>query len=492
MIFRITYCIKYLSLILLITCGKVFSQQVVLFGEAKEYSNESIEVYGYTDYVTKNKKNLIQFKVSNEGTFSCSFHIEETQAVFFNLGVYLCKIFVKPGEKYEIVLPPKTDKNIEEELNPYFEPQVLLVGIKNKGLDNLNYKITVFDEKFNSFVSENFNWLYLTGNMKPIDSLEKSFDKEFADFNDTYFKSYKDYRFAMLRHFTFERDRNFVVRKYLLNRPILYQNEAYMHFFNETFNEYFSSPKVDKTSELINEAIVYYKSPKQLKNILEYNIAFRNDTLKEMIILKGLRDCYKHPDIFPYSVLDQTVDSLSIISKIPVHREIARNIKLRALKLKPGDNAPSFELKNIEGQSVSLQNYKGKYLYLIFCRSENFTCLKDYKLIKPIFDEQYKDLEIVTASSDKNFSVFSNFIKDNREEFPWTFLYAENENSIYSDYQIKTLPEYFLIDPEGKIAMLPAPSPHENFKWYFSMIIKWREASKNPKQNVKNDGIYRY
>jgi len=168
-----------------------------------------------------------------------------------------------------------------------------------------------------------------------------------------------------------------------------------------------------------------------------------------------------------------------MITKYSEHKDIAKNILQKQDKPKQSDFALDFILPNYKGEMISLSSFRGKYVYLTFGRSENYACMKDNKLLKEIKYSNLNGLEIVTISSDQNRNTFDDFVKSN-PQYSWTFLYDEKK-TITSKYGIKVLPSYILIDPDGRIAMTPFVSPNENFKLYYTQIVKWRQKAQDAK-----------
>jgi hypothetical protein len=56
--------------------------------------------------------------------------------------------------------------------------------------------------------------------------------------------------------------------------------------------------------------------------------------------------------------------------------------------------------------------------------------------------------------------------------YPWTFLHFSNQPDLLDDYDIRGYPSYFLIGPEGRLILSPAPSPVENFESTFLRIFE--------------------
>ena len=91
-------------------------------------------------------------------------------------------------------------------------------------------------------------------------------------------------------------------------------------------------------------------------------------------------------------------------------------------------------------------------------------------MLKSLYQRHKERLEIVTISIDNDFNLFLNYVLENN--YDWQFLHYGNQSSVLSEYDVRALPTYFLIDPEGKLSISPAPSPSENIEKYLFEIMR--------------------
>ncbi|HON52756.1 MAG TPA: redoxin domain-containing protein [Bacteroidales bacterium] len=450
-----------------------FSQDTTtIFACDREYANMHIDVYKYSDYFTKIEEKVGSFNVDSLGCFTFSFPNNTTQEIFMYLGIYKVFLFAEPGMTYELAMPPFEEKTLAEELNPYFVPQDLSFGVKNN-LDphEINMLILSFNAIYESFVSMNFQYIYSLRDKRIVDVLEQQIDSAFdAHEVDTFFNAYKNYQIYNLRFMAYQRDRMAMTRRHYLNKPFYYYNPAYVNFFQNMWKNYINNNHMKDMGKDIKVAIIYGKSPTMFKEAMEKYIPFRNDTLKELFLLQCLDDCFKDPDIFPRAPVIQTLDSLILMTKVPEHALIAQNIKKKRTVLAQGDLAPDFVLYNQDSVAYSLSQFAGKYVYLNFCRSENYACIQDYKVMQKMNEKTKRELQIVTLCYEKDFETFRNFKRKN-PQYKWIFLYAGDHPEIKDYYKFKATPSYMLIDKQGKIELQNAPSPIDNFQEKFAQIL---------------------
>jgi len=455
--------------ILITMSGSLAAQPVTIKGSSLAYAGEEISFYRYSDLITMSEEEVGKCTVQSDGAFNCPLKISETTFLFSHLGVYRIYFFVEPGRTYNLALPDKEEKTEAQRLNPYFRETDLFVGITNIDKNDINFLINSFDlafnEKFDIIISDTYKG---KSNIN-IDSLINSIENLYAKFNQPYFKIYRVYRYGLLKQLTYIQKARVTSEKYFLNKPVKYNNTAFMELFNLVYDKYFIFFARTETGKAVFKNITEEKSLHNLKKTLSTDDVLSNDTLKELVILKGLHDGF-FDDKFSRSALLTILDSLYFTSKIPEHLIIAENIREKVTHLLAGFVPSPFELYDSNGKLVKLDDFKGKYVYLNFCTSSSYTCLQEFTLLQKLYEKHKQQLEIVTICVDKDKQDMTNLIHNSG--YSWTFLHYGNKPEIVKDFDIRAYPTYFLIGPDRKLLLSPAPSPQENFEIQFFKILK--------------------
>ncbi|MEA1897721.1 MAG: hypothetical protein U9N53_08680, partial [Bacteroidota bacterium] len=129
----------------------VFSEEIFLFGYAPTYQNDTISFYHFPDPVSKVPVEIGQCPVDELGVFRFEFESDETWQVFANLGVFQVYLFAKPGKEYEVKLPPKQEKTLNDILNPFFQALSIHIHILNTDSLELNFLIQSFEQKYQPY-----------------------------------------------------------------------------------------------------------------------------------------------------------------------------------------------------------------------------------------------------------------------------------------------------------------------------------------------------
>lgn len=128
-------------------------------------------------------------------------------------------------------------------------------------------------------------------------------------------------------------------------------------------------------------------------------------------------------------------------------------------KVEKGAISPIFELKDINGNIVSLKQLKGKLVYIDIWATWCLPCIKEIPSLKKM-EEHFKGKDIQFVSICKNDSKerWEKMVKE--KKLGGIQLFAPNENiSFFNDYSIQGIPRFILIDKDGKIIDANAKRP---------------------------------
>ncbi len=132
--------------------------------------------------------------------------------------------------------------------------------------------------------------------------------------------------------------------------------------------------------------------------------------------------------------------------------------------LNKGKPSPKFNnYENHAGGKTSLNDLKGKYLYIDIWATWCRPCLNEIPALKNL-EKQYHDKNIafVSISIDKqsDYDKWKNMV--NEKELTGVQLFANpNDMSFIEDYQVEGIPRFILIDTNGNIVNSNAPRPSD-------------------------------
>lgn len=121
-------------------------------------------------------------------------------------------------------------------------------------------------------------------------------------------------------------------------------------------------------------------------------------------------------------------------------------------RLAVGNEPIPFEVKSIEGETLSPDKYKGKVLLLDFWATWCAPCKAEMPNVKKVYSKyNSKGFEIVGVSLDRSRQALDKYIAQNKIEWPQYFDGKYWNNEIATQYGVRQIPATYLIDKNGKI-----------------------------------------
>ncbi len=440
---------------------KVLGKKAVVYGRVPQYAGRSISFFMWTDYITQQREVLGSTKVGKDGAFEVELPLFETQLVMLELGVYTCYMYMEPGNRYRVAFPPLRDKSESERLNPYFEP----IELQMRDLDGdgraTNDLIAYFNAYSDSLTSRILPRLADHDSTVSAQKLIAQLESYPIPPAHPFVEQYKTYRIGLMVYMTETQYARGLSKTFFQHRPVLPRNPAYMDLFNIVYDKYLGYHGRTEDGQEIYDAISKRRRYSDLNRILRQNDYLENDSLRELVVLKGLFDEFYEAN-FSRGALFAILDSVYNTTPVAEYANIAQQIRERISKLLPGFIPHAFTLRDAAGKRVSLKDFRGSMVLLNFCTTTSYSCLQDFSLLQRFHDRYSEHLQIVCVCADQDSASMQRFVA--ATHYPWTFLHYGDAPQLIVDYDIRTYPTYFLLDTDGRILYSPAPGPQENLE----------------------------
>jgi peroxiredoxin len=308
-----------------------------------------------------------------------------------------------------------------------------------------------------------------------LDSFQLAIEKRYEKVKLRYFKTYVEYTFATMNENS-GRHRNYLAKRYVLDRPIDYDNFEYMEFFNQFFKQYLQKATVSKNGTLMLDAINEKGDYRHLNELMKGDPYLKNDTLRELVLIKGLNELYYTPH-FNKKEIRQMLDQAYSFTMIPEHKKILFNILRDINSLQAGSLAPLFHLQSAKHDTIGLERFQNRFVYLSFFSAKSVECLEQLKKQEQLFKKYGDKIYFVSICTDEDSNAFKKFISQYAVKYPWTFL--QGDKAVIQQYNAATVPVYFLIGMQGQLLQSPALKPDEGIERKFNEILKIKPRKKS-------------
>ncbi len=441
------------------------AQQSLIAGKALTYAGQTLKVYVYSDFLTLREKLIAKTKIDAAGNFKVTIPINYTQFIFIKTDISRSSFYVEPSKNYFVSIPKLAPEEIPSLGVQGYAP----IKISSADSMELNTLISKFEDYLDNFYKKNLALIARKAIKKEASLFRSALEKRFSHVSNTYFKSYIKYKLATLE--AAGGSSKLHLYKTYFSSTIQYSSLEYMQFFSQTYTRYLKQLAGTTKGSAIEPAISSKKNyAAAMKGIQKADTLFSNDTLCELLLLKGLNEYYYQPKSNKRSI-ESLLSYIEKNGKGAENKKIAHNTLALLTLLTAGTQAPGFSLPDARGKLVRLSDFKGKYVYLDFWATWCLPCLQEMKLKQALFEKYGEDIVFVSISIDKTASIMNSYLLKNKQ-LTSVFLFGGASETLLDDYNIKAIPTYFLLDREGDILESPAKKPSENAELVFKSLLK--------------------
>ncbi|MDO8952870.1 MAG: TlpA disulfide reductase family protein [Draconibacterium sp.] len=119
-----------------------------------------------------------------------------------------------------------------------------------------------------------------------------------------------------------------------------------------------------------------------------------------------------------------------------------------------GQKAPDFTYETAPGKTAKLSDLKGKVVWINFFATWCGPCRQELPhLQKEVFDKlkNNKNFELMILGREHSWAEINKFKTDNKYNLPF---YPDTGRKVFSLYAKQNIPRNFIIDKEGKVAVV--------------------------------------
>jgi peroxiredoxin len=462
---RITGIVVWINLLGWVNAA---AQVVTISGTAAQYKGVSIEVSIPGNPFLDEPQFSETVVCDSLGHFRFELEPDTDVMIQLRTGIYNAGLFVEPGHQYEVLLPAYRELAYTDRISPYYEPlRIHLKVLGNPG--DLNHEIYRFDSLFFT-LNEQVILSRRSGEDPHADSIIACLTAEFSQVTSPWFRAYVRYKSGMLALNAGRTGLESISREYL-GPEVRESHPAFLELFNAMFKDFLVYYNRTTEGEGIRHQINRTHSLDSLRGIILSHPAVWNDTLADLILLQELPVLFYRGDFHKEAILI-LLDSMEADPVNPRYETYARQLREKLSSLVIGHPPPPFTLQGTDGRTYTLDDFRGKYIYLMFCTPDHYGCMIEYPFLNSYCLKHAAYLEVVTVMVAKTKEQVDAFME--RNKYKWKALFWDDQTGLLTDYGIRAFPVAYLIGPDGKLVLSPAPLPSDGFEQQLFRIMRSR------------------
>ena len=478
------YMKRWMLILVLMATFSLHAQINVEFhGSSANAAGKHVELFGYQDMLSGREVLLDQCVVDDTGGFLLRSFANYPRLVYLQVENYSQAFYIQPGHNYNVYIPT-FDWDIDETRNVFLAPVALPLEFIGVDSGELNMKMLLFDQLVDSFVLA--NQPRMDFKLKPdrkaikelqsqVSALQASLSKRWGE--DLFFDRYVTFQMAQLRLTMHLDSRKRLFQHFIDGNPILYHDENYMGFFFALFDHAVSGG-TKKISQYRLMEWVENGDRERYFDSLGLDPMLDNEQVRELVMIQALKESY-YDARYDRQAVNRMLQSIARVSKFEEHRKLAKAIcsQLSVVSSQSADVSTAaaqlttdywplttFCLPNAEKETVCLDDFRGKWVYIAFVRMNDPNSLKEIETMAHFRDSlrvKNPDVELVGISCDREFQKMYHFLKNSRRgaRCNWTWLHFDGNYDLLRRYGVVSYPFFLLLDPQGQPFYSYTPAP---------------------------------
>ncbi len=441
------------------------AQNVTLQGIAKDYAGKEIRFYCYPEPISHQPKMLAESTVHPDGTFLLAFKLDQSIEIYADLEKFRGTLVAEPGANYQIGLPPYSPRTPREAASPYFEPDLYWLDINGLQSSDLNFRTRKFLTEYNNELSRHTLDLYQKKSTDTLKSILARLDRNNPTGKDHYLNVLKICNYGELEYILTQPEKGSIVQKYIKTKELSLSHPAYQQLFNALFNDYL----IRQSQNIKQKGFILPALKGDFEGWVRQLITdgFGREQA-ELLAVKSLYDGYYSGKFDKGLLLKGLNEAVATVTFEPL-KQLIPGILSKITALREGAKAPALLLKNKNNGTFSLQT-KGKFLYLAFFKSDSKESKAELDSLVTLEKKLGTILTILPVSLDENSAGAEKLWSAGK--YPWELLEAADRKKASADFQVKTVPAFFLLSPDQKLLLSPALEPSHNFEALFLKIYR--------------------
>lgn len=430
-------------------------QHAVIRGVAPLSIGQEIQLRVHDDPISGKERVLARQIIDVDGSFELKAVPNGTQYAILQVGQNCADFFIERDKDIELsFVPPKLDPRKPQ---AFYERHFFIPKITGGNLAKLNREIIAFNDSIDRFLERLYPIMVQRRSPKVVAKELVSFDeKVLNDFAkaEPFVKDYIAYSLAGVEQ-TFLTDRDKLFAKYLKGKKVQPTNPAYidfaLQFFQGVVNRKLLVDRLEDSKKIVQRSEAFSK----LDQIMADEPMLTDTYLRRLVLIAGMDEMFGHKD-FDDQKLILALRTFGGFSSNSYLGSAARNIAAKHEKLSVGTPAPEIIYTDLNGAEKKLSDLKESYVFLELTDASNSYCQRETNVI-PNLKGEFKNIRFLTVGVGNTESQL--MALQNKMGIDWDFGGVAISSMLMDDYNVKSLPLFYIIDPKGNFYKVPASDP---------------------------------
>ncbi|MFM1877063.1 MAG: hypothetical protein RL266_2800 [Bacteroidota bacterium] len=432
-------------------------QFATIRGVAPLAIGQEIQLRVNDDPISGKERVLAQQTIDVDGSFELKvIPNASVQYAFLQVGTDCADFFMERDKDLELsFVAPKEDPNKPKAFN---ERQFFVPKITGGKSAELNAQVLAFNASIDSFLEKIYPML--TQRKSPGFVAEKlaEFEKRTAtDFkgSDAFVQDHIRYSIASVEQ-TFLTDRDRLYTKYVKSVQPQFNNPAFtdfvLQFYQGEVHELAMVNKHEECKKVLNGREAFAKMDEML---LAQEPKLQDVSVRRLVLIAGMEELFGQKD-FEDATLIEALKHFGMLSSNSYLGNAAKNVAGKYETLTKGTLVPDIVFKGLNGSDKKLSDLLGQHIFLELTDATNGYSNRETNVIPNLKDE-FKFIRFVTiciGNSEKEMLDLQR-----KMNIDWELGRIELSSIALDDYRIRSLPLFFIIDPDGKFYAAPAKDP---------------------------------
>ena len=457
---------------------EMFTERIVVTGQVENY-NDTVAKFSYYSFGFLDDLQSKEVKFDEEGSFKMILNSKNPMKGWFAFGQ------VPTTEKFTFTTTEGKDSIVQTGTNKhqmfylYLEPGDSLnlkvdkenieetLSFSGESVDN-NIFVNHEEKKFNSYKDRYLRNWYNVANREPNDykqSVDKLLQKK-QQYLDS-FVSARKLSSHLVSLYKYDYMGDAVSSK--INYPTTHTSYNEGKKINLPKDYYNFLDDVNFDQKIRDHGIGYFYN---LRSYLNKKYEFEKENLNKKIdfyewakteLPEDVRNefmAYALGSDFSRRLYDEFGEN----SAYPEMARIVRDKYQHLEGMLEGNPAPEVTLEDLDGNEIALAELQGKYTYIDLWATWCGPCIKEIPSIQKLEKEYHgKNIQFVSISVDdeKDLDKWKRFVNEKNLTGIQLIADREADSIIKKTFNIKMIPRFIFLDPQGKIIDASAPFPSD-------------------------------